>query len=85
MVEYRLRAECLSDFVEFLKTSIKTIGFKKYTVVQEGPFPDIEVELDSDVPLEFIRNELKKVTDGHVMVQTIALKDLYTGERDHSL
>ena len=34
---------------------------------------------------EDIRNELRKVVDGHVMVQTIALKDEYTGERDFSL
>lgn len=85
MTEYRFRGEVLSDFLCFLCGSIKKIGFQKYVVSQEGPYPDIEVYLEADAPLEFIRNELRKIEDGHVMVQTIAPKELYTGERDYSL
>lgn len=85
MTEYRFRGECLTDFYDFLGESIRKIGFKKYVVSQEGPYPDIEVYLEADAPLEFIRNELRKIEDGHVMVQTVAPKELYTGERDYSL
>ena len=85
MTIYRFRSECIHDFVEFLKGSIKKIGFRKYVVTQEGHYPDVEVELDSDMPLEGLRNELRKVVDGHVMVQTIAHTEDYTGKRDYSL
>ena len=85
MTVYRFRAECMQDFIEFLKGSSKIIGFKKYLVTQDGHYPDIEVELDADMPLEGLRDELRKVIDGHVMVQTIARADDYTGERDYSL
>jgi hypothetical protein len=85
MTTYRFRAECLHDVTSFLANSIRKIGFQKYTFSQEGPFPDVEVELEADMGLEDLRMELRKIEDGHVMVQTINLKDQYTGERNYSL
>lgn len=82
---YRFRAECLQDVVEFLNGSIKRIGFNRYVLIQERGHPDVEVELDAEVPIEELRDELRKVEDGHVMVQTIALKEDYSGNRDYSL
>ena len=35
--------------------------------------------------LEELRTNMGKVIDGHVMYQTVAIKDEYTGERDFSL
>ncbi|MCD4714370.1 MAG: hypothetical protein K8R73_13900 [Clostridiales bacterium] len=83
---YRFRAELSSDFLNFLMNSTKTVGFYRYKVIKhDHTIPDIEVWLESDKPLEFIRNELRKVEDGHVMVQSLALEQDYTGERDYTL
>ena len=83
---YRFRAELPQDFLNFLTNSTKTVGFYRYKVIKhDHTIPDIEVWLESDKPLEFIRNELRKVEDGHVMVQTITLEQDYTGERDYNI
>jgi len=85
MSDYRFRAECLQDVIEFIYGSIREIGFKKYVLTQKTPFPDVEVELEADMEIEDLRDELRRVPDGHVMVQTLSLKEDYTGKRDFSL
>jgi len=35
--------------------------------------------------LDDFRNEMKKIVDGHVMVQTVELEKDYTGERNYKL
>ena len=46
---------------------------------------DNNVEIDVNISLEQLRNAMRRVTDGLVMVQTVAPKDEYTGERNCSL
>ncbi len=81
---YRLRAECLRDIETFLTINK---GIKKREVIMtiDDSFPDTEMEFVSNASIEDVRNELRKVRDGHTMVQTVALKNKYTGKRDYSL
>jgi hypothetical protein len=80
---YRFRAECQPEVDELRRL----LGgrFDKITIVNSAPFPDVEVELETDLSLEELRAVMRRVVDGHVMVQTLARRDEYTGERDYDL
>jgi len=80
---FRFRAECEHDANEFRKTLGDQI--KRIVKINESPFPDTEVEISVSLSFEELRDAMRKVEDGHVMVQTVALKDKYTGERDYDL
>jgi hypothetical protein len=53
---------------------------------RDAGFPDVEVELEAHATLEAIRNVMRDVEDGHVMVQTLQACPLAknTLERDYS-
>jgi hypothetical protein len=76
---YRFRAECQHD-VDELRCLLEA-KFKRITITNEPPFPDVEVELEIGLSLEELRNEMRRVVDGHVMVQTVARREEYTGNR----
>ncbi len=79
---YKFRAECETD-VNRLR---KRIGTKCHRIIKDiGMFPDTEVDLYTTMSLDDVRNEMRKIPDGHVMLQTIALAENYTGERDEEL
>ena len=35
--------------------------------------------------IDDLRNEMRTIPDGHVMIQTVALAEDYTGERNYKL
>jgi hypothetical protein len=80
---FKFRAECEID-VERLR---RVLGNKVLRVVKtvEAPFPDTVVELHANLSLEELRNAMRQVEDGHVMVQTVAPAEKYTGERNFEL
>jgi hypothetical protein len=80
---YRFRAECQHD-VDTLRC---LLGLKvdKITMSQEPPFPDVEVSLETALSLEELRDVMRRVVDGHVMVETVARGEAYTGERAYEL
>lgn len=79
---YRFRAECNHDVEELMKL----IGKKITSITRtRGVLPDTYVEFSTYLSLTQIRNAMSKVVDGHVMLQTVALKDDYTGERNYDL
>jgi hypothetical protein len=80
---YRFRAECQADVDELRRT----LGTKidKITIVNSPPFPDVEVEVEVDLSLDELRDTMRRVVDGHVMVQTVARNSEYTGERDYDI
>lgn len=79
---YRFRAECNHDVEELMKLIGKNIMSITRT---RGALPDTYVEFSTSLSLAQIRNAMRKVVDGHVMLQTVALKEDYTGERDYDL
>ncbi|PIF60055.1 lipopolysaccharide core heptose(II) kinase RfaY [Flavobacterium sp. 2] len=80
--EYKFRAECEIDVDELRKI----MGRKCLKINKEiGVFPDTNVNLLTTLDLNELRNEMRKIDDGHVMIQTVALKEVYTGERDYDL
>jgi CHAT domain-containing protein len=80
---YRFRAECQAD-VDKLRRILGT-RLDKITIVNSPPFPDVEVEAEADLSLEELRDTMRRVVAGHVMVQTVARRNEYTGERDYDI
>lgn len=80
---YCFRAECQPDVDEL--RSLLGGCFDKITIVNSPPFPDVEVELETELSLEELRAVMRRVVDGHVMGQTVASRDEYTGERGYDL
>jgi hypothetical protein len=80
---YRFRAECQAD-VDELRRLLST-KIDRITIVNSPPFPDVEVEVEVDLSLEELRDTMRRVVDGHVMVQTVARNSEYTGERDYDI
>jgi ribosome-associated translation inhibitor RaiA len=84
MNTYSFWAECEHDVDELRKVVKKKIE-RITKIIQVNPNFHIEVEVETDMSLEVLRDEMRKVIDGHVMVQTVASKNQYTGERDFSI
>lgn len=82
---YKLRAECNDDFNCLVQRLVSTPGFSLMGAVAEGPFPDVEATFKSKLDLEALRDIIRQIPDGHVMLQTLAPADQYTGERDYDL
>ncbi len=80
---YRFRAECQVD-VDELRRLIGT-KLDRITIVNTAPYPDVEVEIETSFSLDELRNLMRQVLDGHVMVQTVAPITEYTGERNYEL
>jgi len=75
-LKYKLRAECLPDVLKLMLI----IKFSAYRMENER-FPDVDVEFSCDESLEDIKKALETIIDSHVMLETVALLENYTGER----
>lgn len=77
--DYKFRAECSVDidlFVEKFKSHIITIDRKS-----DPDFPDEDVEFSSLKSLDEVRQVMKEIEDGHVMLESLNYADEYTGDR----
>lgn len=78
-INYMFRAECISDVYEFRKLFKDQII--SINTTQDPMFPDVDVEFTSEASLHEIRRCMEKITDGHVMLETVNFASEYTGER----
>ncbi|MCP4104013.1 MAG: protein kinase [Desulfobacteraceae bacterium] len=79
---YKFRAECEPDVNSLLEAlGSNVISVKK----SKQYFPDSYVELITSLSLEELRDQIRTLEDGHVMLQTIQPHYNYTGERDYNL
>ena len=87
MAIFSFRAECQHD-VDQLCQALDSAGVSHSMRIKPvGEFPDREVELETNAALEAIRNAMRGVMDGHVMVQTLRACPLSknTLERNYDL
>lgn len=71
MAQFSFRAECLSD-VERFQSACSDAGVTVSLTIQSEPeFPDVDVELQSSSLLEKLRDQMRKLVDGHLMLQTL--------------
>jgi len=83
---YKFRAECQEDIdrlFELLPPGI--VKWFEITPFPDGPqFPDRECTITTiGLKKRNIKAYMRQVKDGHVMVETLALKNKYTGERTY--
>ena len=80
---YKFRAECEYDVNELRMGLV--MNCLKMVKTTDYYFPDTVVDLYTTLSLEEIKDEIRKINDGHVMLQTVAFAEVYTGERDFDL
>ncbi len=81
MNTYKFRAECLCDALKF-KSKISCVNFEIQEQTLLGYYiPDVEVSFESEMSLEELKDVLRTIQDGHVMLETIQSTELYTGQR----
>lgn len=91
--KYRCRAECVSDAAELLNAmgkEFEAIGIKRESIKlptgETLPVGDCEILLVvNGLTLEAVRDRIRTIEDGHVMLQTVATADQYEGKRDFNL
>ncbi len=84
MNTFRFRAECWTDARRAMeKLMAYRMGYFNITQPRQDK-PDVEVEFSSAATLDENRVQIMSVIGRHVMAQTLALADEYTGERSES-
>lgn len=88
---FKFRAEISSD-VDRLKEVLVMDNLKSETLTaystkleKEVNLPDVEIEFESELSLIEIQRIMDTIEDGHVMFETVALIEDYTGERNYDL
>lgn len=76
---YKLRAEGVGDVTRFLHATAGQLS--KFTMQTTGHGPDVTLEFTTNAKQADIQKALAVLSDSHVMMQTLALKRDYTGER----
>lgn len=87
MAFFSFRAECPADVIEFERACALAKITTSLAQRPDGTYPDVEVELESPVSIDVLRNVMRGVVEGHVMLQTLRecrLKD-NSLERDYDL
>lgn len=80
MKTYKCRAEVVQDVLGILYLAPQL--FYDFSVKRMGEYiPDVEFEFTSGYNLNQIAELFFKIPDTHVMIDTLELKENYTGER----
>lgn len=79
---YKFRSECEHDIDSLRQLLGKDAVSISKTIRM---FPDTEVEIVTNLGLEALRDKMRQVEDGDVMVQTLSHKADYTGERNYDI
>lgn len=87
MPTYSFRAECPVDVERFQKEAAKAVLVRTLTSKTDAPFPDTAVEFQAEASLDELRDVIRNVVDGHVMLQTLRQCGLACNslERDYDL
>jgi len=91
---YKFRAECDEDVLAYKELVLKEdkgATFEMTQAVLKGagkngedvPIPDTDITLVSKLPFIALLCICSEVEDGHVMLETMATADKYTGDRDY--
>lgn len=86
---YRFRAECQADVLQLLKLIPPPIRFELLHLplkLPDGstvPVPDGYCEIETTMPITVLAAWMHSIPDGHVMVETLRLRDDYDGQRSH--
>jgi len=83
---FKFRAECQPDVYALLPLVGKELVAFFMKPSDDGGFPDVDCVIAvRSLDLESLRNLIRRVVNGHVMLETIQPSHLYTGERDRTI
>ena len=83
-MKYKFRAECKTDAFKLIDLLTDVVEYNIEPLITE--LPDVEITVETkETTLDELRNTMQKITDGHVMVQTVMPVEKYTGERDYTI
>lgn len=71
MAHYSFRAECAHDVAQFQSACDVAGVTVALTLHPDELLPDVDVGMESPASLDELRNVMRKVEDGHVMLQTL--------------
>lgn len=80
-MKYKFRAECLLDILDFKKLTYINEWECLFTIETDNNFPDCICTLKTDKSILEIQELFEAMLDSHVMSQTLALENEYTGIR----
>lgn len=80
---YKMRAECMVDVGRFLSQLVVVDDVTiEHAYMGDHMMSDVECTFRSPNDLVALRTFLAAIPDGHVMLETLQLKENYTGERN---
>lgn len=87
LATYSFRAECQADIDAFEKQCGEAGLVVNVQRFPDPVFPDVDAEMKAEAPIETLREHLRQVIDGHVMLQTLRACPLNQNslERDYKL
>lgn len=68
---YSFRAECPADVEQFKIACVNAGVTTSLTEHPDEGLPDVDVELESAASIDTLRDLMRSVVDGHVVLQTI--------------
>ena len=83
-MKFKFRSECIYDIIRFVGSN-KHKDYIKFIIEKDSELPDCTVEFTTDLSKETILDVMRKISDSHVMMQTLAVKSEYTGIRDYNI
>lgn len=84
--EYKFRAEAEADAIKFFEMLPSGLPTMKVEMLDpEKRFPDVVITFQCNLELHELRAMMRTIEDSHVMLQTIAPADQYTGKRNYEI
>ncbi len=82
MNNYKFRAECFHDIKELCGLLNLHYELESVIITPDIMFPDCVAEIRTPLSLEDVREFMRHIPDGHVMVQSLQLPQNYTEDRE---
>lgn len=80
-----MRSECMADYSNFRAKLLKADPICAEIRLEQDRYGEIEAVFSANISFVEIRDILRQIPDGHVMLQTVNRADRYTGERNYDV
>lgn len=84
MNTFSFRADCLADVLDLLGSS-RMGALGRVTIIPDGTFPDVEVELESGMTQKQLLSLMGGMEDDHVMSETLRMCNLRSNPMERCL
>lgn len=77
-MKYRFRAECIYDACQYVN---RVNEITRCVITKTGDLPDVDVTITTKYSLKILVDIANAQTDAHVIAETLARHNEYTGNR----